>query len=598
MIMRIIKKYVILITLFLCAVQLITAQQRIDPTVEVRRDFEAKLMEIHKPKLIPTYSDSLNRFNLQFDYIIFNTPYTDLYEFTPIEVNPMKREGEPKYPILYLKLGAMYPTTPDADLYIQHGFKNGLSLYAFGNHDSFWGESEIIKLDSDNYVIKGDNRVIADRMDNRFGLGGSYTWSKGIVEMGGFYRNRSYMYHGILDKSFSDNMLAEFKDRSYMKGNRSNLFNSLGVKASVASTNSGDAFNYLIEVGYNLLDFEVPYMVTQNPLKLSENDISVRAAVSHRFAHKHLIGLDFKVNALSYKELGEGNNVSYIEILPHYNYNADRFSAQLGLNIALKGAMDESAVFYNNKINNISPDLKASYELVRDNLWVYGEVGGGNKLNTYSSILTDNPWVSTYSDLDFTTIALSAEVGFRGKTSGRFSYNIHGRYENIKNDLLYTSYNALVTPYMSTFYSDFDRISAGIQLLWKSRDVEAGVDFTYQHYASSSKYERYNRPNALLDAFVRYNWNERVILDINAKYRSSAQGNDIDTWDYGVAVMPQGTYTKIPAFLDLGASFTYVINQKLSIYVEASNILNSNIQYYSKYFEPGLRIGGGIFLKL
>lgn len=595
--MNTIKRYTLSVLLFFCVVPYISAQQRIDPTVEVRRDYQVKLMEIHKPKLIPTYSDSLNRFDLKFDYIIFNTPYTDLYEFTPIEVNPLKREGEPKYPILYLKLGAMYPTTPDADLYIQYGFKNGLSLYAFGNHDSFWGESNMSKLDSDNYVVKGDNKLIADRMSNRNGLGGSYVWKNGVATIGANYSSNSYKYYGLLEEHISGGNFERFKERDYMKENYMNKFNSLGINASVRSVDgTSDAFNYSVALGYNLTDQNSSLYFLPVAAELSERNISFEALLSKRFVQRHNFGVGFRMNALNYPENGH-ESVSYMEILPRYNYNTDRFSAQLGVKLAFTGKHSDDARYYTNKINNIFPDLNVQYELVPENLWVYAAVGGGNRLNTLNAMLLENPWISSYVNPNFTITTISAEAGFRGNISGRFSYNIYGKYEDMRSDIYYMNYLGESSA-MSEYYADFTRLSAGAQLLWKSDDIEGGIDASYQSY-KNDLYDMPNRPAFVFDAFVRYNWNERVIFDVKAKYHSSTNGNDSQMWSYGLQyVVPQASYSKIPAFLDLGASFTYVLNQTLSIYVEASNILNSNIQYYSRYFEPGLRIGGGIFLKL
>ena len=54
-------------------------------TVEVSRPYDVNLDGIQKP-VIPIYiDDSLHRFDVHFDYSIFNRPYSDLYDFTPYE---------------------------------------------------------------------------------------------------------------------------------------------------------------------------------------------------------------------------------------------------------------------------------------------------------------------------------------------------------------------------------------------------------------------------------------------------------------------------------------------------------------------------------
>ena len=46
--------------------------QTIDPTVEVNRQFQGKIMELAKGKLNTTLADSLNIFNVDFNYSFFN----------------------------------------------------------------------------------------------------------------------------------------------------------------------------------------------------------------------------------------------------------------------------------------------------------------------------------------------------------------------------------------------------------------------------------------------------------------------------------------------------------------------------------------------
>ena len=54
-------------------------------TVEVSRPYDVNLDGIRKPEIPIFIDDSLHRFDVHFDYTIFNRPYNDLYDFTPYE---------------------------------------------------------------------------------------------------------------------------------------------------------------------------------------------------------------------------------------------------------------------------------------------------------------------------------------------------------------------------------------------------------------------------------------------------------------------------------------------------------------------------------
>ena len=88
------------------------AQQTIDPTLEVNRDFDAKLLEISKGKLYTSFNDSLGRFDLSFDYTIFDKPMKDLYEFSPLSSAQVEKSTEAYMPYLFIKAGSNIPLNP------------------------------------------------------------------------------------------------------------------------------------------------------------------------------------------------------------------------------------------------------------------------------------------------------------------------------------------------------------------------------------------------------------------------------------------------------------------------------------------------------
>ena len=57
--------------------------QNLDPTVEVSRAYEGKLIEVRKPAIEMSVPDTLYKFDLGFDYSVFENPYRGSYEFNP-----------------------------------------------------------------------------------------------------------------------------------------------------------------------------------------------------------------------------------------------------------------------------------------------------------------------------------------------------------------------------------------------------------------------------------------------------------------------------------------------------------------------------------
>ena len=80
--------------------------QNLDPTVEVNRTYEGKLMEVHKPEMEMAVPDSALRFDLDFDYSVFENPYKGAYEFKPYSMT-LKPVAPPKErKSLYLNMGS------------------------------------------------------------------------------------------------------------------------------------------------------------------------------------------------------------------------------------------------------------------------------------------------------------------------------------------------------------------------------------------------------------------------------------------------------------------------------------------------------------
>lgn len=72
-------------------------------TVEVSRPYDVNLDGIRKPDIPISIDDSLHRFDVRFDYSIFNRPYSDLYDFTPYESIQLATVGANRTPFVFTR---------------------------------------------------------------------------------------------------------------------------------------------------------------------------------------------------------------------------------------------------------------------------------------------------------------------------------------------------------------------------------------------------------------------------------------------------------------------------------------------------------------
>ena len=71
MIMKMISRYICVVCAAVAGFS--AAAQNLDPTVVVDREYEGKLMEVHKPALQMAVPDSVTRFDLDCDYSVFES---------------------------------------------------------------------------------------------------------------------------------------------------------------------------------------------------------------------------------------------------------------------------------------------------------------------------------------------------------------------------------------------------------------------------------------------------------------------------------------------------------------------------------------------
>ena len=169
----------------------VSAQNGINSTVEVERDYEGRIARAVKSRIDPPVDDSLLNFKLNFDYADFYNPYKDLYEFSPIMTVGPASAGRVVYPWLYARLAAAWPLTPSADLYITPRFGEKFSFGVYLNHDSYWGRVPQTVLAGGNAVYSGQ-KIPGDRMKNKAGAFMGFRWKKGELKLDADYSGSMY----------------------------------------------------------------------------------------------------------------------------------------------------------------------------------------------------------------------------------------------------------------------------------------------------------------------------------------------------------------------------------------------------------------------
>ena len=228
--------------------QPIFAQQKIDPTLEVRRDFDAKLLEIQKGKLSTTYSDTVGNFNLNFDYSIFDKPIKDLYEFSPLPSAQIEGTSNLKYPVFYGNIGLNYPLNPHLDLYLQPNLPSSLSLTIYGKHNSFWGKLPLVNVDGGS-TVRDPLKVSAPSAQNNIGVDFGYNWKGGELGLNLDYNKDFFSFYGYNQPVYEETLIYE-----YMRDTLSHIYDKFSSRFFIRSTNNKpNSFYYSLDFGYGFI---------------------------------------------------------------------------------------------------------------------------------------------------------------------------------------------------------------------------------------------------------------------------------------------------------------------------------------------------------
>lgn len=571
----------------------LTAQTKIDPTLEVRRDFDGRVQEFSKSRLSTQIPDSLKSFNINMEYSIFNKPIKDLYEFSPLPSAQLVSSGDNKNPFVYARLGIGVPVNPELEIKIQPrlGEKNALLITA--SHSSYLGKHQT-NIYSGTSIKDGDFEIDAENMNNDIALLYGRFWSKGEVKINMGYRRDYYTYYGINENLVSDLHLRnanstfninDVDEQSYMRDSLSHTYDQLYAGISLnSSNNEPGSFYYRFGANVSYINDHPKLFKELSVPKFEEKLVSISATLSPVYGEKHkfFLSMDYKgANAIFSNVLDRGN----IELYPHYrsSYKFIDFEAGVKYNHYFSENSDSSrSDFY------IKADVSA--ELIKEHLWLYGGIDGGNIFRTWQMYMNENPWLSPFTQIKSSNIPYTAQIGIKSRFAGQIEFKLSAGISMLESSPYYTgspeedASNPLHSLLIAN-YQDYTKSWIRPEFTWKSEEIYAGASATFKSLKADSGSIVFDESKSELDAFIRYNYRERVIAALSARICGKRD------------VFSAGNTITLPAYNKINLNVTYVYDKNLSFYGGVDNLFNTNEYKFLYYKQLGTTIRAGICLK-
>ena len=588
--MKMMKRRIYALVIAAFALQVMAVAQNLDPTVHVNRAYEGKLMDVHKPSLEMTVPDTLTRFDLDFDYSVFDSPYKGSYEFRPyvLDMQPSAETGEVKR--IWMKAGAGYPLHPLFNLIWAPVVRDGFKMNVYADHKSYVGEYWMFAPDG----VKGN---VIDRWSSasgdmkswkgydlftKAGVDGSYDWKKGVLAF-------DASYYGVAAKE-------EICRKAY---------DALDVKLALASkTDTSSLFDYSVAAAYRFAEDKIDKSSFGDQF-MSEHVFDVDACLGSRISDVHAVRFDVGLQMAAYAHAVDAV-IGELSFVPHYQLNKGRWNADLGVRIAkvLRSSSEDGLQRVRDQV--VYPDVQVGFAVIPEAMRTYLKVGGGNRINTYASLVERNHHVTPafggiiWPLMDCNVERVSASLGIEGRISSRFTYDLRGGYVNYAGALLDSVREDVVTGITGTRflpgygYAAYHKAFVALDWLLQTEPVrfEGSVAYNHSWWPHNDAVGGLFLPAALTGDFaVRYDWNDRIFAGVDCLFSTDRKGT--------VPASPGGAYeARIRGYADVGVEGMYVINHMFSVWARVGNVLNMTIQHNPLYAERGVNFTAGLTFSL
>ncbi len=606
--------------------------QNLSPTVVVTNSFQTKISEVHKPELPLNIPDSLNTFNLDFDYSVFDRPYRGSYDFSPYLLNMKPVQGDVRPRSFYLNAGAGYTLHPTFDLVWSPVLNRKMSLDLFAGHHSYIGKYQKIqpqKNSRDESVTDfrrakdGKNRRLNHDgtgvdMDNSLGMNFRYDWDSVCFEAGAAYA-------GVFQKDFIGRHSyneGNARVRVYSKTPRAKRF-IYDVRAEYAfGADKSGALNSTAAPGFD---------------RLTQHDFDFDAVLGAGLSDSSKVSFDFGFDLNGYS--GAMSHItSDIFFVPHYILSRRGWRIDLGARLSGIVTSREETLNSQKKSQIIYPAVNISYNIRKLAMKFDLNVGGGETLDSYASLMRNcghyylaAPSIAsrtlaaenrTLPLIDNTIERVNASLGLSGRVGNRFSYSVRAGYALVGNApvdrvfidtdgtalylIKYMGYNKAYASLGLHFSLDWMRLSGAFGYVWTDIARKSGDERTDPATGVTSM----NCEGAVApapfsgDVRATFNIRKRVFLGVDCEFAtrrgftlldrsnsSSLTGSSVKISDSADAKLIKA---RIPGYADLGISAEYQYSRRLSFWLRGGNLLCMSVQRTPLYAERGLSFTAGI----
>ncbi len=525
----------------------IQAQTDIQQEVRVVKPYTPTLSDAEKIDLLPEFNDTIS-VTTDFNYSIQPRPFTTQFDVNPIK--PARMVGLPLERLYksQLTLGIGNYVTPLAELTINQLRDRQTSMGIYLKHHSSSGRVR----------LENDKRVNSNFSDNLAKLYWKRMFRNSTLDLairGGYH---SWLHYGY-DPSITDTVLRkEDVKQDYI---------TAGAGLSFYSSHADSThLNYQLDAEYDYL---------QDKFDFAEHGLRTRLTMG-KLVKDWYVGADLGVEI--YERTGDFDSLdnAVVSFNPSISRSSEDWRFVLGVRSAFDSRNGETGF-------SLYPELLFQFNIVKDVLVPYMGVTGYKQVNTYRSLLMENPFVAPgtlAANGDYTLVGF---FGLRGRYSSKMSFDLRGTYSQVDSMYFFINEMTRLGNRFMLDYQSLNETNIGAEITW---NYSPSLKFVLEaDYFSYSK-EIWHKPDFVAGLNTAYNLRDKILVDLNFFYTGKRlallEDEDEDFYNQ-----------ELKGYFDANMSVEYRYTSLLSFFLRFSNLTASRYQIWNYYPAQRFQIMAG-----
>jgi hypothetical protein len=323
-----------------------------------------------------------------------------------------------------------------------------------------------------------------------------------------------------------------------------------------------------------------------NAYQASENNIHISGYINQT-VNQFYAGLTGSLDFNTVKDSLYSFNNNIIRANPYLKFQGENYKIDAGVNIT-------SEFGFNTRFH-IFPAARLEFQVIPNYVRLFVEARGDVNKSSLREFSEINPFTGPNIGIQNSIDQLDISAGLKGMLAPGLGFKASVYRNSVKNMPLFVSNFNFANGY-NRFTVIYDNGTARVSGFNGELDYKASDDFDLfgrveiKDYQMASEAQPWNLPKFKLSAGTTIHINKKININGTLLFRGSTEDRVITSTN-------QVQQVNLNSFADLSGGIEYKVNNRVSIFGQVNNLLNTNYQTWLYYPNYGFNIFGGASYK-